>query len=322
VLYELHGLVVESELPLDAAAGRGAPDWRLLRGAEAAAERPSGEPVSELRYAGIDSSCVRDPEAPERWLLRLGEVADFEIDWEAHVVVARPHPPHGDAMLGVLAGAALLSYLLAARGELVLHASAVESGGRALAIAGSSGAGKSTTAALLCADGARLVSDDVLRVSLDGEARAFVGTNVLRLRPAARGLAESIDGAAVEETIDGRFGVRPPTPPPRPSLSVAAMLIPRPAHDATALMVERLAPREALLELVRHPRTISWLDPEPLRAFFAGAGELAALIPVYRARVPWGPPFPSSLAAGIAAACGIGDGEPAVSPAPGPRAGA
>jgi hypothetical protein len=58
----------------------------------------------------------------------------------------------------------VLGFILRLRGDLALHASAVQIGGGALAIVGPHGAGKSTTAAALVTRGFSLVTDDVLRV--------------------------------------------------------------------------------------------------------------------------------------------------------------
>ena len=55
----------------------------------------------------------------------------------------------------------ILGFVLQLRGLLVLHASVVAAQGQALAILGASGAGKSTTAAELCRQGCRVLSDDV-----------------------------------------------------------------------------------------------------------------------------------------------------------------
>ncbi len=56
------------------------------------------------------------------------------------------------------------------RGDVVFHAAAVALGDRGLLILGESGAGKSTTAALLCAAGATLVADDTAVGAIVGDA--------------------------------------------------------------------------------------------------------------------------------------------------------
>jgi len=75
-----------------------------------------------------------------------------------------------------------VSAVLIQRGRLVLHAGCVSKGGRAVALAGHSGAGKSTATAALLERGYALVSED--QVVLDGLAVA-TGYPFLRLWPAS-----------------------------------------------------------------------------------------------------------------------------------------
>lgn len=76
----------------------------------------------------------------------------------------------------------LLGFALRLRGVLALHASAVLIDGRALALIGPGGAGKSTTAAAFAAAGVPVLSDDVVAVRvIDGVAMAYPSYRVLRL---------------------------------------------------------------------------------------------------------------------------------------------
>ncbi|MRR12527.1 hypothetical protein EG835_08705, partial [bacterium] len=74
----------------------------------------------------------------------------------------------GQGTLGSLALRRALPFALALRGHVVLHASAVEAGGGAVAFVGESGIGKSTLARELGALGCRVLSDDLLRVEPRG----------------------------------------------------------------------------------------------------------------------------------------------------------
>lgn len=89
----------------------------------------------------------------------------------ARIVVA----PVAGARMSELLGALIASALPAAlwmRGEVVLHAAAVQFPGvsRAIAIAGSSGSGKSMILSQLAAAGARVVGDDTLCARLSDHA--------------------------------------------------------------------------------------------------------------------------------------------------------
>ncbi len=102
---------------------------------------------------------------------------------------------------------------------LVLHASAVALGGRALLILGPSGSGKSTLALDLLALGARLVADDRTIVTLrDGHPVASAPA-ALRGRIEARGLgiltAEPAPPAPVAAAVDMALAETARMPPAR-----------------------------------------------------------------------------------------------------------
>jgi hypothetical protein len=169
--------------------------------------------------------------------------------------------------------------------------------------------GKSTLAALLCAAGARLVADDALRVEVAGaRATCFPGSRRLRLRAAAAPLGHAIEGAAVAETADGRTAVLPTRLVDVP-LTLRAALIPEPSREATGLEVQRLGPMEAVQELLSYPRLRRWHSSEQIGALFRLTADVAAAVPVYRATVPWGPPFPPGLAGELLASVGLGERE-------------
>jgi len=89
-------------------------------------------------------------------------------------------------------------------GDLSLHASTVEIGGRAVLLAGPSMHGKTTLAAAIAASGHRLLSEDTVRCSLSGQPEAFPGPAVVRLRAdVARSLA-TLDVTAMAPDEEGR----------------------------------------------------------------------------------------------------------------------
>ena len=101
---------------------------------------------------------------------------------------------------------------LAWRGLLSLHATALEISGRAILIAGPAGAGKSTLAAELMREGARLLSDDltVLGKGSDGvSAIAFRGRRAIRLHPATAMALDSTQSEAVPDDPRGKLLVWP-----------------------------------------------------------------------------------------------------------------
>jgi hypothetical protein len=76
-----------------------------------------------------------------------------------------------------------ISLCLLHRGDLALHAAAVEVNGHGVLLVASGGAGKSTLAAAFVQAGHRLLSEDVTCVRMVGEPCVIPGPAMLRLRP-------------------------------------------------------------------------------------------------------------------------------------------
>jgi hypothetical protein len=91
-----------------------------------------------------------------------------------------------------------VSAALVQLGEEPLHSTVVDIGGRAIGLLGTSGAGKSTVAAYLIERGGKLLTDDMLRVSIvGGEVLAHPGPYRLKLfkEPAGRYLRNAVSAA-------------------------------------------------------------------------------------------------------------------------------
>lgn len=293
--YALHGLTIASELPLAEPEVTARPDLTVTRAASApiAATAPAGEVVAGLDVASARYAAVRED---ERLRIRFFGTAEFVVDGAAISVVADPGA-YPDLVSVLLAGN-VLALLLGLRGEHVLHATAVELEGRTIALAGGSGAGKSTLGALLCADGGRLVGDDLLRIAGD---TCFRGTSEIRLRPSAAAITDRYAPDRRRTTGDGRTAVRPErSDAHQPRLD--AIVVPAARRDGRPLQVTRLGERDALERLMLAPRVAGWRAADPLRTQFRGAAALAERVPVLAADIPWGPPFPSDLADRLLAA--------------------
>jgi len=260
-------------------------------------------------------------------MLRYAGICDVVLDRGRRTIIVHPAFEADPGRIPIFLEGNVLAHALAAEDLLVLHASAVQVEGRALAIIGPSGGGKSTLAALLCSVGARLVTDDALRVDpTSSGAVCYPGSHGIRLRPAAASLGREIDGATVQATADGRTKVLPTRRADAP-LKLQAVLVPEPSREAQELQVRRLGAMAGLQELLRHPRLTVWRAPGPIGRLFALTAEVAPGLPVYRATVPWGPPFPPGLAeellasVGLGAACGQSTAEPDRSSASDPQTG-
>lgn len=299
--YRAHGLDIRSAavLPLPPAGpGPGpGPDLVLRVGAERPVPDtdPPGQVLAALgRPDGGRFYCFT--RTADAVVLRYPGLCEFVGDAGLADVTVRMHPGADPGLVPVLAAGALVAVHLKLRRALVLHAGAVEVGGRALAFVGASGMGKSTLTAALCRAGHGLVSDDVLRAEpvRDGSVLVHPGSSEVRLRPAARELA----AGAGRETADGRLAVTAPTPGTRP-LALAACVVPLPSRTVERVTVRRLSTAEALLRLVRFPRVVGWREPGTAAAEFQALADLAERVPVHEASIPWGPPFRPDVLAGL-----------------------
>jgi hypothetical protein len=322
-LYRIHGLVVESEIPLQAgrvdgagrrtdSESRGAPDpdpdYRILVGEprDCPDSPPPGRIIAEFHDETDASWATEAWRDPHRRTIRYVGICEVRLDRGQGKIIIHPASGADPGLIPLVLEGSVLAHALAAHNLLVLHASAVAVQGGALAIVAPSGGGKSTLAALLCSAGARLVADDALRVDATSSgAICFPGSCSLRLRPAAASLGREIEGAVVGETGDGRAQVRPAYAADGP-LKLRAALLPEPSRAAKRLEIRRLGAMEGLHELLRHPRLAAWRAPEPIARLFERTADVAAALPIYRARVPWGPPFRPGLAEELLASVGLG----------------
>ncbi|MDQ3462690.1 MAG: hypothetical protein M3471_06645 [Actinomycetota bacterium] len=214
----LYGLTVSAPFALGHAVGPDAPvDVRVVVdvGEPLAVDQdrePEGRVVASYVRERPLYTLVDQGDAGH--LFRFHRFADVQIAAGGGVLRCRLVAGAAREMLSVIIAGNVMAALLMLRGELVLHASAVERGGRTVALVASSGGGKSTIAAMVCAAGARLVTDDVLRVDTAGVGvTCYRGTGTLRLRPGSKALAA--DGAGTDgRSADGRHLLG--APPDRP----------------------------------------------------------------------------------------------------------
>lgn len=290
----LYGLVVEADFDLhqDRPADGEPVDVRVRRGGPVAAswDVAPGDPVLDWSVDGRRwYSCGRSDDGD--YLLRFAGACEFHISADLSDVVVREAEGATTGISEVLTTGAMLAFQLYLRGHPVLHASAVEMNGTALAFVGSSGQGKSTMAALQCSDGAALITDDVLRVDLDGTVpRCHLGATELRLRTGSSADELSGSAAGTRSSVDGRHVLRLPASA-RDLPPLAAMVIPMPDKDGGDLHIERVPPAEALFAVLSLGRLYGWADTSVVKSHFQLVSELVSVTPVFVARVPWGPPF-------------------------------
>jgi hypothetical protein len=220
--------------------------------------------------------------------LRYADGTEFLVSRSgAEVWAAWPEPLTLEDTTTYLLGP-VLGFVLRLRGAVCLHASAVALGGRAVALVGPAGAGKSTTAAAFARRGIPVLSDDVVVLDRRG-ASLWVqpGNPRLRLWPQS---AEVLFGAPdalplltpnwdkLYLDLGGNGFAFQETPLP---LGAVYLLGTR-NGDTHSPFVEPLPSREGLMELVANTY-VNYLLDAPMRAReFELLGRLVRCVPVRR----------------------------------------
>jgi hypothetical protein len=248
-----------------------------------------GEPVYTLYSVGSG------------YVFRFHGLCEFHVSGTGDTVSCIPGPKCDEGFLHVLLGGAVTALLSVLRGYAVLHATAIKSDDETVLFTGPSGMGKTTSAALCCAAGARFISDDVVNLERGADGTACVGLgSELRLREQATSIADLFPPPPLERrmTADGRLALKPPRPHQERNM-VTAVALPRPVRGPEHVSVHRLRPTEAVAALLGNARIPDMVPPRWQRAHFEAVANLAAEVPVLEVRVPWGPPFSAAVAAEV-----------------------
>ncbi len=296
----LLGLVVSTDLPLPGATpAHGEAVDLEVRCADAGPGDATldGLPVAELAADGRRFYTLAVH--PDGWLLRVHGVCDFEISSDLSSVWWRTASRVDHGLVSVLLSGTLVAVLCRLRGECVLHASAVELGGRACGFFGASGTGKSTVAALLATTRAALVADGVVGVTTSPLVHVIGRAGELRLRDGAQAVVERFaKPPPVRTTADGRLAIRP-SPSSVDHLPLGVLVAPSPVRAGGAVAIDRLEPAEAIVALTSADRILGWQDPTRAAEHFGFAADLAEQVPVVRLRIPWQRPIDPSLATDV-----------------------
>jgi hypothetical protein len=293
--YDLHGLRVLSEVPLAERIAEGAEHDVGVRWGDEAPIPAVPPPGRVLALQDPDVGGCTIVETPTGHTIRFSDECDFRISSDRRSILVDVAPGFERDFVPILLTGNVLASLLTLQGECVLHASGVRVRGSTFAILGASGVGKSTLAALFCAGGAELISDDLLRITSNGgPPRCYTGTAQIRLRPNAATLGDAFPSDRRTLTADGRIAVTP-TQAAGPTSALDAVLIPSPSRRARSLRVRRLSEKDALVSLLSYPRVLGWQETAPVRRHFEVCADIAKRVPVFDATIPWGPPFAPEL---------------------------
>lgn len=179
----LYGFEVKSDLPLlrlnSAAGTRGELRIEVAAGA---LDRPDQAPVSAL--VTDDGRCWYASYELEdgRCLVELPPTASFLLEPASGRIIVDSEASDAELREHRIVSSAVCT-LLSMCGDLVLHASAVDAGGRAVLFCGPTQRGKSTLALALGEAGYRLLGEDGIAIELDdGRPVAFPGARGVRVR--------------------------------------------------------------------------------------------------------------------------------------------
>ena len=255
-IYAQCGLRLRSEVELHLPLALGTTSTSTCAGDRHPTTRARRRRARSSPRTGRGRTAGTRPRRPDGFLLRFRECGEFVISADLSEVEVRPDPPGRPELLPILLAGTASAFVLTLRGETVLHAERGRHRRRGVAFVGQSGRGKSTLAALLCLDGAELVTDDVLAVDPGRRSRA-PGGRELRLR-AERRSSPKPSRTRAPSTADDRLALtfsRPPEP-----LPLAASWSPR-RHTRRRTSRSGGLPR-AVFWLLAFPRVHGWCRPE------------------------------------------------------------
>ena len=195
-------------------------------------------------------------------------------------VVISPYSGAAEDLIRAYLIGVVLALLLYQRGNLVLHASSVAMGGRAVAFMGASGVGKSSLAAALVMRGHKLLADDISAIDTRPDTPivmpAFpqmkISLSVASL------LGYDLTALFPLHTEETKRGCRVP---------LRFVSSPLPLHCVYVLSreagepIQQLSPAEIMLELIRHTYPTRLLR-QGNSAHFHQCARFAQSVPFYR----------------------------------------
>jgi hypothetical protein len=276
-------------LPCPRIAAVGDPDVRLRpgRAAQFAAAR-AHEAARRSRRTWFHSLRLPDGSTYLRW----HGLFEFLISADARRILYRRLPGATRESFGVYLLGQVLSFILLARGTEALHATAVLIGREAVAFVGDCGYGKSTLGAAFLASGFPLVTDDLAALERrHGRWAVHPGIPRLKLLPvtARRLLGSTRNGVPMNRgtmklvlRVDSAHAGRRPAP----LKAIYVLADPVEQRGCRRVGVERLAGREAFLEVIRATFNLIVLERPRMENQFRLAKALVADVPIKRLTYP------------------------------------
>jgi hypothetical protein len=286
----LYGFEVKSELPLrrlNATPGKRG-ELAIVKAMTTLAppdREPTGLRVTDDGYRWFASYELDGGEC----LLQMPPTGSFLLQPAQGRIVVEPTDEDVELLEHRIASAAICT-LLSMREDLVLHAAAIEAGGRAIVFCGPSLRGKSTLARALAEAGYRLLGEDGIAIGL-GERAAIA-------QPGARGVRirrRDRDGRLRPELLAD------PGPGEPPSCPVAAVVLL--GERGAAFEAEPLPPARALTLLT--PNLIHSGGRPAIAAAFQRLASVSSRTPAFRVSLADDLDLLAAGAAGLLDAAGV-----------------
>lgn len=273
--YRICGLSVASDIGLPG----------LIAGA------PECEPQVTIRRGcvpdALDDASLTGPTwqiADKQFLLDVPNIARFLLRNGDEIVFA-PDTETSSEDVPIFILGTVFGILLHQREQIVLHASAVEVKGKAVAFCGPSGAGKSTLAAALAQRGYRLITDDVCAITWSTGAVPIVHSDGRQLKLWTQAIEKLELGDARGDPVRGcleKFYVEPKEAMTEP-LPLAAVYVLRDARPSDKPGIEKANIVDAALHLrwnAYRPLLVARLAQK--QRYFSAAAQIANKSGVFR----------------------------------------
>jgi hypothetical protein len=199
-------------------------------------------------------------------------------DGKEVIIVFKPDTEESHTRLYLVG--TIMGIVLYQKGLLVLHASAIEVEGQAVAFSANSGCGKSSTAAAFQTFGHRFLTDDVLGIDLtDDVPTVFPAFPQLKLASeVAEVLGHEKESLFVLDSHEEKKGLRVTNKFMHTPLPLKCIYL---LTKSDSINIETVSAHEALMELIRQTLPTRWLSPGGT-LHFQQSTELTKRVPIYR----------------------------------------
>lgn len=217
---------------------------------------------------------------PTQAVVYLPDLVTFRVCEGVRILIDAA-PNADEAIIRSYLVGMVMGILLYQRGRVVLHASAVEVEGSAVAFMGNSGQGKSSLAAALQSHGHRLCNDDVTPVNLDGDlAIAYPGFPQIKLTcESAATLGYNPESLFELNSLEEKRGYRVKETFTQTPIPLRCVYVLEQGDDMQ--VTGPLNPSEALMELIHQTWPTRLGEPGGARHFLQCC-ELVKRVPFYR----------------------------------------